>query len=585
MKRTYKIFWILVIGLIPLLPLSGLLYSVDVSDVGFNLNQYRFWLSDIDSIYLPLFLTDVLGGVLLWLLSALHIPEYLGMELAWAAVCWYLCFLAYRLYRRYRDDSLVLPALALAMLLAKCNFHFFIYNTAVALMALTGLYFLVRAVNDKKPWLLSFAAAFFVLASLCKISALMQFAVFAVLFYDVYRKRDGRYFVRQLAYCVLGFVCSAGLGALLLHATCGICAYAQMVVDMFFYAGNSNDGHTIGNMIVINAKGTLRGLLLLAALWVLYLAAKKIKALAPVVRFGVPAAAVLLLLGKLFGAEQLPVLGTVYGILGDYLNGLSVLVALIYVCAFLICRDKLYSEEFKVFAVTAGALTVLMPIGSNVGITHICNEFFMALPYIAICIGDRLRRANARRRFWTVSGEKAQGRLRSMFWPLPSAGTVLTVVCGAWCILLAGWQSLYMTRAYAADTEPMQQFTLPELRGIYYDQNIVEPLEEAVGFLKQYEGDGRSMVVCGAIPILHYLSDIPPYIDGCGGWLETDYVTADQIAQQLAAAEDYPVVVFRSGALAEPDEKTQTVLEFVRQNGYREVFANGTCEIYSRDAE
>ena len=74
MKRTYKIFWILVIGLIPLLPLSGLLYSVDVSDVGFNLNQYRFWLSDIDSIYLPLFLTDVLGGVLLWLLSALHIP-------------------------------------------------------------------------------------------------------------------------------------------------------------------------------------------------------------------------------------------------------------------------------------------------------------------------------------------------------------------------------------------------------------------------------------------------------------------------------------------------------------------------------
>ena len=62
-------------------------------------------------------------------------------------------------------------------------------------------------------------------------------------------------------------------------------------------------------------------------------------------------------------------------------------------------------------------------------------------------------------------------------------------------------------------------------------------------------------------------------------------MTADQIAQQLAAAEDYPVVVFRSGALAEPDEKTQTVLEFVRQNGYREVFANGTCEIYSRDAE
>ena len=42
MKRTYKFGWIILIALIPLLPLSGWNYSIDVSDVGFNLNQYRF---------------------------------------------------------------------------------------------------------------------------------------------------------------------------------------------------------------------------------------------------------------------------------------------------------------------------------------------------------------------------------------------------------------------------------------------------------------------------------------------------------------------------------------------------------------
>lgn len=42
-----------------------------------------------------------------------------------------------------------------------------------------------------------------------------------------------------------------------------------------FYAGNSNDGHTIGNMVVINFKGTVRGILLLAVLYVIYLVAKK----------------------------------------------------------------------------------------------------------------------------------------------------------------------------------------------------------------------------------------------------------------------------------------------------------------------
>ena len=59
MKRAYKFFWIILIVLIPLVPLSGWNYSVDVSDVGFNLNQYRFCFTDMDSTYLPLFLTNI----------------------------------------------------------------------------------------------------------------------------------------------------------------------------------------------------------------------------------------------------------------------------------------------------------------------------------------------------------------------------------------------------------------------------------------------------------------------------------------------------------------------------------------------
>ena len=160
MKRTYKFFWIILIALIPLLPSSGWNFSIDVSDVGFNMNQYRFCFTDMDSTYLPLFLTNILGGCLLKVFGILHIPAYIGMETAWAAVCFYLCFLSYRLYVRYREDALILPALAFAMVLAKCNFHFFIYNTAVAFMALTGLYFLIRAVNDKKSGMLFFASAF-----------------------------------------------------------------------------------------------------------------------------------------------------------------------------------------------------------------------------------------------------------------------------------------------------------------------------------------------------------------------------------------------------------------------------------------
>lgn len=43
MKRAYKIFWILLLVLIPIFPLSGITYGVDISDVGFSLNPILLW--------------------------------------------------------------------------------------------------------------------------------------------------------------------------------------------------------------------------------------------------------------------------------------------------------------------------------------------------------------------------------------------------------------------------------------------------------------------------------------------------------------------------------------------------------------
>lgn len=564
MKRTYKFGWIILIALIPLLPLSGWNYSIDVSDVGFNLNQYRFCFTDMDSTYLPLFLTNILGGCLLRLFEVLHIPAYIGMEAAWAAVCFYLCFLSYRLYVRYRRDTLILPALAFAMVFAKCNFHFFIYNTAVAFMALTGLYFLIRAVNDKKSWMLFFAAAFFMLASFCKISSLLQFAVFAVLFYDLYRKKDVAYFVRQVLWCVAGVLCSLAAGLVLMYKTCGISTYFQMVADMFLYAGNSNDGHTIGNMVVINFKGTVRGMLLLAVIYVIYLAAAKIKRLAPVIGYGMIAVAVLLLAGAVLGADQIAGLSILYRVLGDYLNVVAVIKAMMYVCAVLILRDKETSEEFKILTLASCALAILMPIGSNVGITHLCNEAFYILPYILICAGEKIRKSENNRK-------------------------IVVIIFTIWCVILTASQSLYMTKAYVRDKEQKQQFTLDELRGIRYDTAIVLPMEEVVNFIKSYGGESDKMVACGAIPILHYLTGRAPYITGCGGWIETDYVTAEEIKQQLDASAEsdsggktMPLVVFNKTALDKPLEKTDVVLSFVKKYSYQQVFENEEYKVYAK---
>lgn len=563
-ENRYRGVWIVLILLIPLLELF---LGVDLADVGFSMNQYRFCMEDMNSIYLPLLLTDVIGWALLQSFGVLGIPEYLGMELAWVFACYYLCFLSYRLYKRYREDSMILPALALAMLLVKTNFSFFIYNTSVAVMALTALYFLVRGMNDKKPLFLALASFFFVLASLCKISALLQFAVFAVLFYEWYKTRDWGYFWKQLLYVILGFAAGLAVAAVLLATTCGIGNYINMVIEMFFYAGTSTDGHTIGNMVMINIKGAVRGVLFVAVLFVLYFLLKKCAGFYRAAAIIVMAAVLLFVLGKAAGLDRLPGLGALYGLVFSFYNMLAMLVALIYLCMFVIMRGKAYSDEYKMLALASGILTVLMPIGSNVGITHICNEFFFALPYIMICIKDKVQKECQ-----AVSGEKKAR---------PAA--LVVALAAVWIVALTGYQSMNKTRAYSGKAGDMAVYQVDELRYMKADRYSVEELEELLAFLKLYRNQDVSLTEVGGVPLVNYLSDIKPTVAGCGGWIETDYVNAEEIASQLASAAEIPMIVVRRAALEEGAEKTNTVMNYAEKNSYVVVFANEEYVVYGKE--
>lgn len=584
MTGNYKWIWIAVIALIPVFPLSGLLYGVDVSDVGLSINQYRFCFEDIGSVYLPILLTEVIGAAFFAVFDWLHIPTYLGTEIIWVLAVYYMCYLSYRIYRKYRNDCLVLPALALAVLFAKCNFHYFIYATGVAVMALTALYFLILAVNDEKPWMLALSVFFMVMACLCKISSLLQFGVFAVLFYDLYQKKNGAYFWRQILWCVIGFAAGLAFAAALIAGACGFEKYGEMLVEMFLYAGNSKDGHTIGNMVTANVKGALRGLLLLAALAAVAFAAKKLPRAERVLRCALPAAVVLLLAGKLFGLDRVMGFSILYGVVFDYLNALAVVVALIYVCVILILRSETYPQEFKNLALCAGVLTVLMPIGSNTGIPHICNEIFFALPFIAIFVGDALRKseffAGGKPVTRAAGNAAADGTAR-----LPDVGVQLTLFAVVWCVGLTAWQSLYLTRARYAAGDEVKAFSIEELRFMSYEAAVVDELEDITAHLRQYDDGERRLIVGGAAPILNYLSGMPPYNEGCGGWIETEFITYEKIEQQLAEVTDYPIVVMCKTAVEQGHPKVALVSAFIEEHPYKLAYQTAEYSVYVPDEE
>lgn len=584
MTGNYKWIWIAVIALIPVFPLSGLLYGVDVSDVGLSINQYRFCFEDIGSVYLPILLTEVIGAAFFVVFDWLHIPTYLGTEIIWVLAVYYMCYLSYQIYRKYRNDCLVLPALALAVLFAKCNFHYFIYATGVAVMALTALYFLILAVNDEKPWMLALSVFFMVMACLCKISSLLQFGVFAVLFYDLYQKKNGAYFWRQILWCVIGFAAGLAFAAALIAGACGFEKYGEMLVEMFLYAGNSKDGHTIGNMVTANVKGALRGLLLLAALAAVAFAAKKLPRAERALRCALPAAVVLLLAGKLFGLDRVMGFSILYGVVFDYLNALAVVVALIYVCVILILRSETYPQEFKNLALCAGVLTVLMPIGSNTGIPHICNEIFFALPFIAIFVGDALRKSEffaGRKPATGAAGNAAAGGTAR----LPGVGVQLTLFAVVWCVGLTAWQSLYLTRARYAAGDEVKAFSIEELRFMSYEAAVVDELEDITAHLRQYDDGERRLIVGGAAPILNYLSGMPPYNEGCGGWIETEFITYEKIEQQLADVTDYPIVVMCKTAVEQGHPKVALVSAFIEEHPYKLAYQTAEYSVYIPDEE
>lgn len=255
-KRMLRIVcWSLII----LFPLSELVIGYDSSDIGFILNQYEFVFTDCNTVYLPLLFTDICGNLFLRVFRFFSMPEYLAFEVLWALCVYYLCFMSERLYRKYYDNELILPALAAAVIFAKTNLNFFMYNTTVAVFSLTSLYFFVVGVNEKKNTSLRISVIFLCFSVLSKISAAIQIVMYVVLFYDFYIRKDKKLFARQLFSCLAGGIIGLALCAAVIASSCGVDKYLTMLGDMFLYAGNSADGHAMGNMILINIKGVMHG--------------------------------------------------------------------------------------------------------------------------------------------------------------------------------------------------------------------------------------------------------------------------------------------------------------------------------------
>lgn len=79
-----------------------------------------------------------------------------------------------------------------------------------------------------------------------------------------------------------------------------------------------------------------------------------------------------------------------YATLWKYFEALSVVAVMMYISAFDIIRDKSISYQYKILVLSSVVLLFCMPIGSNVGIPHLCNELFIAMPFIFMFVQGKI---------------------------------------------------------------------------------------------------------------------------------------------------------------------------------------------------
>ena len=118
--------------------------------------------------------------------------------------------------------------------------------------------------------------------------------------------------------------------------------------------------------------------------------------------------------------------------------------------------------------------------------------------------------------------------------------------------------------------------TVAELKYIKSDGRETELLVELLTFLSGKEYDRA--VVAGNLPIINYLAGIKPGIDSCGGWIETDYVTAADIENDLY--KYMPVIITSDSDYAADTDKNMAIKKFISTNKYTEAFHNEKFTVY-----
>jgi hypothetical protein len=465
-------------------PLLFIWQGLDVTDSGFFLSNYQLFFEDanIRSVHVA-WLTNVIGGLWWNLFGNLGV---IGFKLLWVLMIWIGFYLAYRLLKPYSSKLLLGWALFITLLaVTNRGGNWFNYNTMTSVLYMAGAWTLMEGLRQhSRNFLIAsgFLLGISVFARLPNILAMSLAAI--ILIHGILNKSRLRTLINDLLIFSLGGLISLSVVLIAMEWLAHRHLFIEEVQHLFSQAEKADYHHSSHALLYLFIKDhILAGIAgiacSLALIGVSMLANKLFQ----------PKSGLWWL--SIFGLAGLATVAFLlwHGFWRWTIPGILYLVLIAYIFGFI-----KQSIEYRILALIALGVLVLVPLGSGNGIHNAIHGMWIALPIVLLFFMQP-----------TVT-------IRNWKWSQESFNYARVLV-----ITTLVLSSLVQAMSYTyRDSKNRLEMTAtvehPLLIGVLTTNERAKVMQELLDELKEYVKPGDFIFAYEEISLIHFLTQTRPYL-------------------------------------------------------------------------
>ena len=585
-------------------PLVSIRQGVTVMDTTYSLANFRYLDGSGTTWFYATFLANKLGTLLMKLPLGRTMA---GMNLLCSLLISLTALMVYYVLKRRFSAGAVFLGEWIAIALCWCPAAI-LYNYLTYFLLTVGCLCLLGFAESAEKGQGKRETLFLILAGIClgmnvgvRLSNLAEAAlILAVWFYTWIEGNSGQLLKKILertGWCILGYLLGFAVPVLWSAVLYGPTAYFKMIPALFSTAGGV-ESYTLGGMLASVASAYLA-----AGKWSLIMLAA---AAASVLLFAVPLPGALrrsripvyvlclaVLTRLLYGRGMFTVNYQDYWCMFSWGMQFLLLALLLGAAGLAGPLDMSRTERF--YAALAVVLILVLPLGSNNYTFPVLNCLFLIAPYVLLFLQKALKRSGIAQRLFGKEGSSNEtepvqntpgrtlrgGVLKSLFGMTAFVLVMLVLQGSLFHIRFAFRDGVDGTRRTAVLS------SLPIAKGMRTTEANAGELTDLYAKLEETGTEGRTALVFGNAPGIHYLMEIPPAIDTT--WPDLDSYPEEDFRRELEKisqnlqGSNLPLVILHSEESAQSESsagKLEILEKFLADNHYTIAARAGTYVIY-----